>query len=171
MTKDQVKKLVIDYCNIAFVPSDIEVKFTDRASGYAGYFVYQGRKMWLEFNTRYFDQPENHETIAHEVAHYVDYVRAGYKDRFLPSGRRDMHGKYFKEIMREFGYENATATHNMPHKGRRQRRWEYICGDCGHIWAISTVMHNKIQKGQNRICKCKATLSIINFTGRQIEDL
>lgn len=120
------------------------------------------------------------ETVLHEVAHAVDHASAidkkAYATRRHKSGRRDMHGKYFKAILlnlhavMDVPVPESTTCHDyeVPN-ARRQRRWSYICGECNYEYEISTVMHNRIQKGQGRICKCKAPLNKTHFSGLEIK--
>lgn len=116
-------------------------------------------------------------TVVHEVAHCVDYVRNGNKFRINGRGRI-FHDKVFKSIMQEiidslngYGDLGTPATHHeydVAAHTRRQRRWEYVCNSCEKQWKISTVLHNRIQKGEMRICNCKSSLGSAEFTGVQL---
>jgi predicted SprT family Zn-dependent metalloprotease len=157
-----IREKVDHYCKLAAVAADLLIEYTDKQSRTAGWY-WPGQNK-VTFNTNFFEHDEFNETIAHEVAHHIDYVRNNNTVRRHPSGKRDMHGKFFKAIMRELGFENAGAYHSMPHKGKRQRRWGYTC-TCGKDWKLTTTLHNKVTKGQVRICTCKATITKDNFVG------
>ena len=70
--------------------------------------------------------------------------------------------------MREIGGVDTSTTHNFKTVAvRKQRRWEYKCS-C-RTWKISTVIHNRIQKGQVRKCgDCKDNITKDNWSGKQI---
>lgn len=108
------------------------------------------------------------ETIAHEVAHCLAWYVHG-------NGVKP-HGPEWKSLMSALGYPNARATFNgetelgqvtaANRNIKRQRRWEYECVGCAEIYSIATVTHNRMQKGQHRICnKCR---NPIQFTGKEL---
>lgn len=110
-------------------------------------------------------------TVLHEVAHAIDYAsaigKAKYTTRKHKSGKRDMHGKYFKAIMRELGVIEPSTYHSYKVKTTKQRRWDYPCKSCDTKYRLSTVMHNRVQKGEVRICECGAKIIKDNWTGNE----
>lgn len=94
-------------------------------------------------------------TVPHEVAHLVQYTMPSWpKDR----KNNPPHGQYWKKVMRDFGVK-ADRCHSlaMP-KTRNQVRYPYHCGCRTH--AISSTIHNRIQKGRKYQClSCKVWLT------------
>ena len=98
-------------------------------------------------------------TVVHEFAHLV-------QKQHYPQSKP--HGKEWKQVMRAFG-KNPERCHSMDLRGamekfakvsgkpapkiRQQKRWGYKCGCDTH--QITTVRHNKIQRGQASYC-CRA---------------
>ena len=165
MNQDSIIRLAMEKIAQAGLSVHPEFYF-DLTGGAAGCFSYNGQNMKLRFNMPIAEANSDkfHETVVHEVAHLVDYVRNGYKMRKLANGNRDMHGRYFKSIMEELGVEARTYHSYVVPEGRRQRRWEYTCSCMTH--AVATVTHNRIQRGSPRICShCRGS---ITFTGKQI---
>jgi len=167
MDESQILYTVQKLCNKAYVP--IAVVNNKVTSKVAGYF-HAGKNSFLDFNLKIAkENPDTFiETVIHEVAHYVRYVRNGNKLDMLPCGKRvDMHGTKWKAVMNEFGIENPQRCHSYKVEStRKQRKWEYECGCSKH--RISTVLHNRMQNGQRRLCNsCKGGLE---FTGKLIED-
>lgn len=133
----------------AFYPSELKISFNQKMA----------KENWEAFDN----------TIIHEVAHAIDFIKGFDKPvmstRRFADGRRNMHGKYFKRIAQELGGTGATY-HSYKIEGvRRQRRWEYLCDSCGRQYKVSTVMHNRITKGERRTCHCHSSIS---FTGKQL---
>lgn len=162
--KKQIRNKVASLCEKAGIPV-LGVRFNVTGKA-AGNFQY---KDWaVGFNediaSRHWSEFEN--TIIHEVAHALDYFKAGMKFRYDTAGRRKLHDKVFKQYMIELGATEAKTYHSYKVEGvRRQRRWEYVC-EQGHTLKVSTVIHNRIKGGQRRICnKCKTE---INFTGKEL---
>lgn len=168
-----LKQIVQDACLAAGIPVvNVIEKDLGRAAGKAN-----GRTVWLNTNLiARGTEAEQINIVVHEVAHCVDYQRNGMKWR--KNGRGNIyHDAQHKRIMHEiaakanFTMSEATTKHNLNTKGlvRRQRRWEYVCKACDKPYSISTVMHNRIQKGEVRICKCKARITKTNFTGQEVK--
>ena len=105
-----------------------------------------------------------YETIVHEVAHAIDWIRAGKRCR-IKNNRRLLHDKVWKDIMAELGFPNAKATHNYKTtKARVYRQFLYNCGCVGGI-VVKTPTHNKIQKKYMlyTCSECKTTFSNMDF--------
>lgn len=89
-------------------------------------------------------------TVPHEVAHYVDDEVYGNK---YVNGRRQSHGPRWKYIMRMVYGLNPDRCHSYDTSvtlTKKQSRHEYTCGCRTHM--VSTTIHNKILRGQRRIC-------------------
>lgn len=171
--KSRISKLVNQYCNQYGYPV-LPIKF-ELTGVTAGTFNYD-RNTPLYFNFNQTLAANNYaeflnRTVPHECAHYIDFMNNGSKQRTFKDGRRNMHGTYFKNIMQNLGAEDSSTyhTYDTSHVARRkQRRWEYKCS-C-RTWEISTVMHNRVQKGEVRRCgNCKDSIIAGNFTGKEIK--
>lgn len=171
--KSRICELVEQYCK-QYGYNVLPIKF-ELKGVVAGTFTYK-RNSPVRFNFNPILASKNFSeflarTVPHECAHYIDFMENGSKQRTFPSGRRDMHGKYFKNIMQNLGAKDPSTyhTYDTSHVAkRRQRRWEYKCS-C-RTWEISTVMHNRIQKGEIRSCgDCKDSITKVNWTGKEIK--
>lgn len=123
-----------------------------RIAGYANF--YEGK---LNFSpTLLTDNVETFiaQTVPHEVAHLV--TRAMYP-------RCMSHGREWKFVMRQLGarpdrchsYDTSKVS-----KKRVTKRWKYRCG-C-RTMELSTVIHNKIRRGDVRVCKrCRGKVSLV----------
>ena len=82
-----------------------------------------------------------HETIPHEIAHLVTYAepRLGYK-----------HDAGWRKICKALG-GNGRTRHNME-VSYRGGSFVYRA-TCGTLVTVSKIMHNKIQKGSDRVLK------------------
>ena len=98
-------------------------------------------------------------TVPHEVAHIATFV--------LYPRQRIGHGAAWQAIMHEFGADPARC-HRFDTDGlvRRQRRWVYRCNCPDNRHAISTRMHNAIQRGQRRCCVTCG--SVIRFSSHPV---
>ena len=102
------------------------------------------------------DMIEN--TVPHEVAHII-------ARRLHPHRRIKPHGCEWKAVMKVFGV-NATVTHTYDVTNARVRkiqRYEYTCS-CGKTFNITSIKHNKIRRGQKRMCR--ACRGILEWTGQ-----
>lgn len=98
------------------------------------------------------------ETIAHEVAHAVEYYIKG----------KSSHGRNWKSIMRTFGV-NPERTHNMDtRKSAKGGLFLYKCEKCSAELEIGKIRHNRLQKNPNkyshpcsRTTSSKSTLTFI----------
>lgn len=164
--QEKIREKVRYYCEMGGVPF-IEPEF-DLTGGTAGMFTSRGSDktaLRLRFNMNLAEQnPEFIErTPRHEVAHYVDHVRNGYKQRRSANGKRDIHGKYWQAIMRELGAEDISRCHSYTGvKKRVYRKFLYQC-HAGHQYELTTVRHNKVQKkGVHYVCReCSSRLEYV----------
>ncbi len=134
-------------CDFPLIPVYFDLKGLK-----AGMFVYQQRLFkkacFLRYNPTVFSLDFMHhqqDTVPHEVAHYIAYLQHGRKIK--------PHGKEWKTIAKALGC-TAKATGDYKTDGiaiRRQRRFNYSC-QCREF-LISTTLHNRIQRGQQRICR------------------
>ncbi len=106
MTECEVMHLVDKVCKIANVPY-INSFFTVKGNA-AGYFKPNKKHdlCELDFNSKMLVENPNtfKVTVIHEVAHWVRWVRAGYKQDFIGK-RRDIHGAKWKATMVELATE------------------------------------------------------------------
>lgn len=95
-------------------------------------------------------------TVPHEVAHIVAYQIMGEKGKG--------HGYWWKFVMEQVFKIPAKRCHSydVNHLKTRQirRDWVYQCNCRTHI--LSTIKHNKFQKGVKYLCNsCRGTLIYI----------
>lgn len=167
--KEQIRNEVKRLCALAGVPF-IEPEF-DLRGRVAGQFISYGSDLTrarLRFNLPLAEMNENfvQRTPTHEVAHYVDYFRNGCKVRRLANGNRDMHGKFWKAIMRELGAQDEKRCHS--YKGtektrtRKYRMFQYQC-HAGHSYDLTSIRHNKVVRGTAKYqCReCRSTLHFV----------
>jgi SprT protein len=102
------------------------------------------------------------DVVVHEFVHAL-------VDAYFPSGfngrKRVMdHGKEFKAFCSHFGNDGKATTSlfsdsKLKNHARKMAMFEYKCSCRTHT--ISKIKHNKILRGQERICRyCKDTLII-----------
>lgn len=86
-----------------------------------------------------------HDTVVHEVAHYLVYLLHGARIR--------PHGAEWRRIMQDFGVKpKATGRytlHGVP--VRRQQRHAYRCACRTH--ELTSTRHNRQQQGNAYICR------------------
>ena len=170
--KAEIVDLVNEYTSLHNYPA-LPVHW-DLTGVTAGSFTYRGgTPLYFKFNqviaAKQF-QDFLDRTVPHEVAHYIDFMNNGSKQRMFAGGRRNMHGKHFKAVMQSLGAQDVSTYHSYDTGARRkQRRWEYKCS-C-YTWKISTIIHNRVQKGEHRQCSqdCKETITAKNWTGKEIK--
>lgn len=111
----------------------------------AGMFRVSGRQRVIRYNpwifAKYFEE-NLHDTVAHEVAHYIIY------EVFGP--RAKSHGEEWQDLMICFG-ANPRATFDLDLSDipqRRQTTHPYRCG-C-QLHELSATRHNRIRRGQGR---------------------
>lgn len=116
----------------------------------------------IELNREYFednaeDMLEN--TLPHELAHLIAF-------KLFPRHTKEgnIHGAGWQLVMWDwFGLE-PERLHNYDTSNisaRRQARFTYRCA-CQERHQVSTVIHNKIQRGQQRFCRtCGAILHFV----------
>ena len=93
---------------------------------------------------------EFRKTIAHEVAHHCVSLWKG--TMYTKKGYRVQHGKDWKDMMNFFGIDSKRChDYNVSNcSKKKQRQWNYDCGCRKHT--VSTVAHNRIQKGNVYTC-------------------
>jgi SprT protein len=104
------------------------------------------------------------DIVVHEVAHYLTDRLHGVVMR----GKRvSHHGKEWKYMMRFLGAKEIKRCHSyrvdkISHK--KVKRFRYSCG-CNAKHIVSTVTHNRIQRGQ-QVYGCKYCREEIKFVER-----
>ena len=111
----------------------------------AGMFRTQGRHSLIRYNpwifAKYFEE-NLHDTVAHEVAHYIVHEVFGRRAR--------PHGEEWRAVMTKFGAK-PEATFQLDLSGvpqRRQATHRYECA-C-RIHDVSSTRHNRVQRGVGR---------------------
>lgn len=105
----------------------------------------------IEFNTQLLLSNEEDffaQTIPHEVAHILQII--------LYPHAKQSHGPEWRRIMIRLGC-HPHRTHNYDVSVcSTMKRFNYSCS-CKKALMLTQIIHNKIQKGQNRSCsKCKS---------------
>ena len=136
---------------------EIDYSLTGATAGQAN--VTRG-KMWLNMPLLNDNPSHMNDTIIHELCHLFAYKR------WLALGstcKYTGHGPLWQDTMLQLG-QNPERCHSLDtsnHK-RKMMYFRYSCC-CSEHW-VSKTTHNKIQRGQNRVClQCKG---IIEPTGR-----
>ena len=96
-------------------------------------------------------------TVPHEVAHCIDSANGdnGYSI-FMRRGKRSLHGPTWQRIMMVFGVKDATRCHSYDTKNaqvKTKAKFEYKCGCCDKSYFVSSVLHNRMARGQQRYCR------------------
>jgi len=97
------------------------------------------------------------KTVPHEVAHCIDAAtgrdnNASVRiDRYgrIRRAKRSIHGPSWQFIMRLFGADpSRTHTYDTTNaQVRVKNKFEYHCQCCGNSVFVSSVIHNKVQRG------------------------
>lgn len=97
-------------------------------------------------------------TVPHEATHIWLYaikdpshVSTPSYSSFRRRRRSEVHGYAFQSVMRMLGADESRC-HKMGKSdfARLRKTWAYKCPGCGHVYQLSTVIHNKILRGQGR---------------------
>jgi len=163
--KEYIKNMVDKTIKEANKIFNVDIKgipiYFDLKGGSAGMFSFYRnidgsvKDLRLRFNLDIAEanKSDYDRTIIHEVAHYVaDFI---YGHKIKP------HGREWKFVAMSLGIPTK-ATHNytIPTSTRRLKYFKYTC-DC-RTHEISSIIHNKILRGQLRICsKCKGKLNYL----------
>ena len=155
MTRYYIERATQLYGRV-FAEIPVSFALTGRA---AGMYHVQRNKRYIRYNpyifAKYFDD-NLHNTVPHEVAHYVADVLHGIKN-IRP------HGREWKAIMREFGVEAKIrcdySLEDIPQ--RRHRLFTYQC-QCRE-YQVTTRRHNMICRGE-RYYKCPACHTRLDFS-------
>ena len=126
----------------------------------AGMFRVKKGIQEIRFNPWIFalDYDQNrHETVPHEVAHYVVHALFG---------RRNIkpHGKEWQNVMISFGRDpKITCSYDLEKIPiRKLKHYAYRCLCQDH--KISSIRHNRMLKGQTYFCKsCRSVLEPITL--------
>lgn len=85
------------------------------------------------------------QTVPHELAHLVAFHKFG--PRIRP------HGREWREVMELFGAEPRRTHQFEVSPSRRLKRFAYRCHCPGADYQLTSIRHNRIQRGQRYICK------------------
>ena len=144
------------YCDLAKIKYPYEVTFNEWRGRVAGTANVYGRI--IDFNARLCAENFEHfivHTVAHEVAHIVQYDRHGpVKSK---GGKNIWHGKIWKDIMQnEFNVE-PNRCHSYFVETKAMKTFEYKCA-CRN-WVFTIIRHNKMIRGTTYTCpKCKGVI-------------
>ena len=131
----------------------------DLAGHSVGMYLVKREQAFLRFNPWIFDlyfDDHFHETVPHEVAHYIVDQLFKYDRALKP------HGLEWKKVMSDFGINpQVTFKHDLNGiPSRRQRIRLYRC-DCQQH-ELSMTRHNRISKGIVYMCReCGSKLTEI----------
>jgi len=111
----------------------------------------------------YFEDMLN-DTLAHEVAHTVQYAK----------GDRGGHGRDWKYYCSELGGRPTTIAkgdYSLLKPARKMRQWDYGNTVSDEVFQLSTIRHNKLQRGKVQCYVCKGSVGEITkntFIGESI---
>ena len=161
MTNQEVHAIMLEACEANGRPDimdRIRWKWSARLTSSMGNASKRGgdEKYTIKLSTPLFDRADYatcRQTVIHEVCHVIDGI---------VNGVRMSHGYGWKHCMARAGVP-ADRCHTVSNAGL-VKRYVYTCPNGCHEFRLSTVLHNKIRRGQRRVCnKCR---SAISFTGR-----
>jgi len=149
--------------NINFDQIEIKYNLKGLTAGKAQNLKNGKYRLWFNLIIMNDNLLEFERTIIHEIAHLYQYDL--YKNSYIKS-----HGKEFHKINKILGNINSTRCHNYNVESIKELRkpklkFIYTCS-CNKNFKLSINLHNKINKGQNRICRnCRKK---IVYTGQTI---
>lgn len=156
--EESFKKAEMFYGRSFSRPDNIIFKMTGTTAGHCNY-----SRRELMFQISIAEKAGDdfiNDTPAHEVAHYIE--RELYGTVYSDSGRRIMHGRRWKDIMRYVMNQDPNRCHNfdVSHVKRVRNTFDYCCVN-GHTHTLSSVIHNRMVSGKkNYRCKCGGRLSL-----------
>jgi SprT protein len=156
--KERVSSKLVECANKLSYTHSMPTVGYDLKGHTGGRAYYQRNHIELNITLMYSHTEEMIEsTLPHEFAHIASYNLYGREG----TG----HGYYWKRTMRELGL-SPDRTHCMETVPARQtEKFLYSC-DCGKMHQIGKNVHNKIQRGQVRICKTTGTrITYMNYIG------
>ena len=142
---DKLSELQKKVCGLFGFTVNPEIAFDLRgkAAGQANYLknkIRFNRDLLEKFTDEFVSQ-----TVPHEFAHLVAYAKFG--RRIKP------HGTEWQSVMVALGVK-PVRTHNFEViPARRLKRFPYQCDCPGLLHELSTIRHNRIQRGILYICK------------------
>ena len=161
--KQEIINKVAEMCKLGGVP--VLVPSFDLTGKVAGRFSFRGTEFSMHFNLPMAEaNPEFIDrTPQHEVAHYIRYIRAGYKMDKIGE-RRDMHGSKWKAVMKELGATDITRCHSYTVPNcKTYRKFAYQC-ECGQTYELTAIRHNRLVKNSTRYI-CHQCSGKLEFTG------
>lgn len=159
MNNEEVWAVIRETCERCGHPEIVDricIKWSSRMTSSMGNASYKHGYYRIGLSTKLFRRTslENQRnTVAHETCHIIDGI---------VNACRMSHGAGWKRTMRRAGYSDKRC-HTVSNAGL-VKRYVYECPNGCHNFALSTRMHNQINRGTPRACnKCH---NRINFTGR-----
>ena len=147
MTNSEVRELIQYACDMNGRPDIaklIRVKWSNRMTRAMGIASKRGEDNLIKLSIPLFlraTEEQKWQTVIHEACHIIDAVK---------NSVRMSHGRSWKKCM-EACEVKPDVYHTVSCEGLR-RRWSYHCPDCKRGFELSTTIHNKICRGQVRIC-------------------
>ena len=115
------------------------------------------KKYQLRFNPVLLKENKDHfltQTVAHEVAHLLAYELFG--------SRIQAHGKEWQAIMVKVFHLPADRCHTYDTSQSSRKQWLYRCRCSDKTIALSTIRHNRSNKGTVYLCtSCKSPLTFV----------
>lgn len=103
---------------------------------------------------------EFHQTIVHEVCHKINM-------KLYPNSKQG-HGPEWKYVMQMMGARPDTY-HKFDVSAAKKNQiklFHYNCS-CGKVFKLTANLHNKISRGNNRIClTCHSLITPSQFSGK-----
>ena len=88
-------------------------------------------------------------TVPHELAHLICDLVYPHAHRPVRGVKRDVHGSYWKDIMRTLGVpaNEITRCHSYDTTNARKKTssYQYKCDGCGHVFTLGPKRHAKLQ--------------------------
>lgn len=166
MNKDEcIAKVtaVVAQANNSFPHLNLDVPYVtwfdkSKAAGVA--YIYRNE---IGFNTDIManvSSEEFEQTIVHEVAHKINM-------KLYPASKQ-AHGPEWKYVMRVLGKAPETYHKFDVSEARKNqiKLFHYNC-TCGQVFKLTANLHNKISRGNNRIClTCRSKITASQFSGK-----
>lgn len=88
-------------------------------------------------------------TVPHELAHLICDLVYPHAHRPGRGVKRDVHGQYWKDIMRTLGVPSNEITrchsYDVTNAKKKTSSYQYKCEGCGHVFTLGPKRHAKLQ--------------------------
>ncbi len=88
-------------------------------------------------------------TVPHELAHLICDLVYPHAHRPTRGVKRDVHGQYWKDIMRTLGVPSNEITrchsYDVTNAKKKTSSYQYKCEGCGHVFTLGPKRHAKLQ--------------------------